>query len=184
MTTSRDESATDPTIGEGEAEASTSTSSIFSLGKRLLFPTLAFVFVLLYVENTWGKISFRNLWYPYFIIASSLVLLTSIYASEILDVYRNSGQYTATAMEDIQETYEEWRLSIWVVALAIGYLFAINYIGFFPSSFVTMAVMMKIGGVKKWSTIGIVCTGVLIFVYVMFIEVLGVRPPSIPIGVF
>jgi len=43
---------------------------------------------------------------------------------------------------------------------------------------------MKIGGVKKWSTIGIVCTGVLIFVYIMFIEVLGVRPPSIPIGVF
>lgn len=184
MTTASDESENSPSIHDGEGDPLTPTSPLFLLGKRLLFPTLALVFVLLYLQNTWGRISFRNLWYPYFIAACALVLLTSIYATEILDVYRSRDQYTATVLDDTRETYEEWKLSIFVISLAVAYLYSIDYVGFFPSSFAMMAVMMKVGGVKKWRTIGIVCVGVTIFVYVMFIEVLGVRPPSGPLGVF
>lgn len=184
MSTVLDDAENDLNADEGEEESPESASLIFSLGKRLLFPTLSLVFVLLYLGNTWGKISFRNLWYPYFIITCALVLLVSIYATEIFDMYRSRDEYSATIIEDVRTTFDEWRLSIWIVGIAVGYLYVVNYLGFFPSSAVMLAVMMKIGGVKKWSTIGLITAGTLVFVYVAFIMVLGVRPPSGPLEVF
>lgn len=170
--------------GEGEEGISESNSAIFSLGQRLFVPTLVLVFVLLYLQSTWGRIAFSNLWYPYFIIACALVLLISIYLTETLNVYRNRNKYSATVREDIRTTYDEWRLSIWVVGVAIAYLYMIDYLGFFPSSAVMLVVLMWIGGVKKPSTIGLVTAGTLVFIYIAFVTVLGVDPPSGPLEVF
>lgn len=186
MDTVLNESEDQLTTSEFEEEIEDSTesaSAILSLGKRLVFPTLALIFVALYIRNTWGKISFSNLWYPYFIISCILTLLVTIYVSEILDVYRNLGSYSATFVADALKTYREWKLSISILAVALIYLASINHIGFFPASFVTMAVMMRIGGIKKWRIIIPTCVGVLIFTYIMFIMVLGVRPPSGPLQV-
>lgn len=169
--------------GDESKETTTPTSPIFSLLKRLLFPTLILIFVLLYIRNTWGEISFRNLWYPYFLITCTLALLSSIYVTEILGVYRERDEGTVTLVEDIRTTYQDWDLSIGVVVLAGIYLYITDYIGFFFASFVTMSAIMRIGGVKSWKTIILLSIIVLVFVYVMFIMVLGIRPPSGPIEI-
>lgn len=186
MTATVDESKDElnDTMPKEAAETDTSPSSpVFLLAKRLLFPTLALVFAILYINNTWGEIRFQNLWYPYFIISCIMLLLSSIYFSEIKETYKNKAHHSATIRKDIQVTYQEWKLSIWVATIAVIYLFSIEYIGFFLASFATMAAMMRVSGIKNWRVISLVCIGTLAFVYVMFIMVLGISPPSGPIEV-
>jgi len=166
------------------SEAPEKSSIFFSLAKRMLFPTLSLIFVGLYVENTVGRIKLDNLYYPLFIIVCLSILLVSVYISEILDIYRDADQYSATVAEDLAATYAEWKLSIWVVGISVLYLYLINLIGFFPSSFIVMATIMRVGGVRRWRTVGLVSVGVLVFVYIMFLMVLGIRPPTGPLNVF
>lgn len=171
--------------GDGvSSEAIEEASLFFSLAKRLLFPTISLVFVGLYVENTVGRIRLENMYYPLFIIVCLFILLGSVYISEILDLYRNAEQYSATVVEDLATTYDEWKLSIWVVSISLMYLYFIELIGFFPSSFIVMATIMRVGGVRRWQTIGLVSVGVLVFTYIMFLMVLGIRPPTGPLNVF
>ena len=64
-----------------------------------------------------------------------------------------------------------------VTGLLIAYYFAIQYIGYFLSSFLFLVVVMHVLAYEKKRTIYIIATGWVIFSYIIFYRVLYIQLP-------
>ena len=63
------------------------------------------------------------------------------------------------------------------IVLVIAYYFAMNYLGYFLSSFLFLAVMMYMLSYRKPLTIILVCSGWVIFSYLIFYKLLYIQLP-------
>lgn len=150
---------------------------IVELVKRLAFPTFVLVFCLMYFNSTWNRLDTGALTYPYIILLFTLVFLILVYIHEIQDIYDNSSRYR-TISDSIARLLSEWQVSIGVILVAVGYLYVMDFAGFFPSSFVAIVLIMYLGSVTDWRTIGSVSIFTLVMVYILFVVILGIQPPS------
>lgn len=159
-----------------EAEKETTPSTGFIALVRLAFPTTVLLLTVLYVENTYGRISIENLYYPYFLIVISIILLGTVYIHEIRYLYNyNSNK---GLLESIKKSYTKWNRSVGFVIAGLAYLSVINVIGFFISSFIGMIVIMLIGGRRDPKLILGSTIATLVLVYVLFVMVMGLNPPQ------
>lgn len=157
-------------------EEESAPSTAFVALVRLAFPTAALLLVVLYVENTFGRISTSNLYYPYFVIAMLVLLVGTVYVDEIKYLYNYSGD--EGFVESVKQSYLEWQRSIGFVIAGGAYLSVINVFGFFISSFLGMIVIMLIGGLRDPKIIIASTLATLILVYVLFITIMGLNPPQ------
>ncbi|MDL5363837.1 tripartite tricarboxylate transporter TctB family protein [Halalkalicoccus sp. NIPERK01] len=151
--------------------------TIIRLVKKLAFPTLVLAFCLMYLNSTWNRLELSTLVYPYAILLLTLALVAVIYAKEIFDTL-SKPTATLSISESVKRLLSEWDVSILVVVTAIGYIAIMETVGFFPASFLAIVTIMYIGGVQNWRLIGVVSIATLIAVYILFVVVLGIRPPS------
>lgn len=168
--------ATTETEEDPETEDQSAPSTMYVALVRLAFPTAALILAALYVENTYGRIDFGNLHYPYFVIALLVIFTLSVYVDEIRRLYNHSSGEQFT--ESIRNAVEEWQRSIGFVAASVGYLSLIDVIGFFVSSFFGMIAIMLIGGLRDPKLILGGTVGVLTVVYVLFVTIMGLNPPT------
>ena len=63
------------------------------------------------------------------------------------------------------------------IVLVISYYFAMNYLGYFLSSFLFLAIMMYMLSYRKPLTIILVCSGWVIFSYLIFYKLLYIQLP-------
>lgn len=168
--------------GERQPEDSTKEGKnldhvLISIIKRLAFPTFVLLFCLMYLNSTWNRLDLGTLVYPYTILVFTLMLLVVVYVRELHLVRKASVQRRGLS-ESIKRLLSDWKESIGVIVIALGYLSIMDIAGFFPSSLVAMAAIMYLGGVRSWSLIATVCIFTLVMVYILFVVVLGIRPPS------
>lgn len=147
-----------------------------SAATRFLFPIALVLLSINYINETWGRIRISNLQYPYFVIGM-MCLLLALVAIEEVGVLRQIDR-DVTLSEAVREYFDEWRVSIIFGAIAISYVWLISVIGFFSASFAVLIVAMYAAGARSYKIVTVVVVGVLALVWLMFVEVLGVSPPS------
>lgn len=142
---------------------------------RLVFPTAVLVLSVLYIENTFGRLSASNLRYPYFVIASMAVFTLWVYVDEI----RGLLQYDSdlTLVESVRLWLEEWRLTIVFGLLTVLYIWLIDVIGFYSASFIGMTTIMYAAGVRNYKLMAILPVVIIIVIYTVFELVVLLRPP-------
>ncbi|MEA1930672.1 tripartite tricarboxylate transporter TctB family protein [Halohasta litorea] len=155
---------------------STSAVALF----RLAFPLAGLLLAVLYVENTYGRIRLENLYYPYFVIGVLAVLSLTVFATELRGLADYSGELSF--VESVRDALGEWNRSIGFSLVAIGYIWLIEPIGFFIATAIAMVGVMLVGGRRDPLWISISTVIILVFVYVMFVQIMGLRPPSGPLG--
>lgn len=134
----------------------------------------------LYVESTYGRIRLGNLYYPYFII-SVLTLISLTVLVDELRAYRSrpSGR---EFVETVRESAYTWRRSLGFTLVATVYIWLIEPLGFFIATAVGMVAVMLVGGRRNPIWIVLSTAAILVFVYVLFIQIMGLRPPTGPLG--
>lgn len=147
---------------------------------RLAFPLGGLLLAVLYIESTYGRIRLENLYYPYFVIGVLTVLSLSVFVTELRKLVDYSGELSFG--ESIREAIGEWNRSIGFTFVAIAYIWLIEPIGFFISTAIAMVGVMLVGGRRDPLWISISTVIILVFVYVMFVQIMGLRPPSGPLG--
>ncbi|MFW2368893.1 MAG: tripartite tricarboxylate transporter TctB family protein [Desulforhopalus sp.] len=153
--------------------ASTATITGFKLSKKNAFtgqaiiPTVMIAFSLLLWAVTFsfpseeaGPALIPRLWIFWAILLSCAILLFCF--TETGDKDPKSGRLGFLAIG---------------VALTVAYYFAINVLGYFISSFVFLAVLMYMLSYRKPLTIIIVCSGWVIFSYLVFYKLLYIQLP-------
>lgn len=147
---------------------------------RLAFPIACVLLAVLYVESTYGRIRLSNLYYPFFVIGVLLLLTLTVFIGE---ARRLLGRASELGFADsVRVTFVEWRRSLGFTFVAILYIWLIEPIGFFIATAIGMVGVMLVGGRRDPRWITITTAIILVFVYVMFIQVMGLRPPSGPLG--
>jgi len=164
--------------GKKSNEEGIDESFVVGLIKPLVFPTVALLFLSAYFWNTYGDITLSNLTYPYTILVLTLLLLVSVYVSEVRRVFEQRDQYSLTTKESVLHTYEEWKLSLGVSIIAIGYVSVLDIIGFFTSSTITILAIMYMSGVTSYKLLIGITTITIVGVYLLFVGVLDIRPPE------
>lgn len=171
------------TSTEAENEATdrpahaTSALAVF----RLAFPIAGLLLAALYVESTYGRIRLSNLYYPYFVISVLSILTLIVFANEIRSLIGHQSELGFK--QSARRSLTEWRRSIGFAFVAIVYIWLIEPVGFFIATAVGMVSVMVVGGRRDPLWISIVTGIILVFVYVMFIQVMGLRPPQGPLGI-
>lgn len=155
----------------------------FSLGLRLMFPLLVTIFTILYLDSVLGEIRMENLYYPLFVLVTMSVLVASIYVHELRNVYEIKNSYDVTFKETLRGVYEEWWQAFVLVGLMFAYAYVIPIIGFFPATLIMMIVGMIVGGNRNPIIIAGTTILLLVLIYVLFIELASMTPPTGPLGV-
>lgn len=167
-----DSEATEEEIESGKIPFPTPLSAVV----RFLLPVALVLLSINYINETWGRIRVSNLQYPYFVIGMMCLLLLLVAIEEVGTLRKIDRDITSR--EAIRDYFEEWRVSIVFGALAVAYVWLISVIGFFSASFAVLIAAMYAAGARSYKIVTIVVVGVLAIVWVMFVEVLGVSPPS------
>ncbi|ATW87488.1 tripartite tricarboxylate transporter TctB family protein [Halohasta litchfieldiae] len=170
------------TSTEAEEEAtnrparSTSAIALF----RLAFPIAGVILAILYIQNTYGRIRLDNLYYPYFVIGILGVLTVTVFATEIRELLGH--QSDLGFKESVREAVIEWKRSIGFTVVAIIYIWLIEPVGFFIATAIGLVSVMVVGGRRDPIWISISTALILVFVYLMFVQLMGLRPPQGPLG--
>jgi hypothetical protein len=172
-------------------EGSTLRQSIHQIGMELLFPATVLLFVGLYVENTYGRIELSNLVYPYVIVAVLAVLTVGVIVWELASQFSSLGGEARSSDDELTESVQELaesdsesetgqnaRKPLIVAAAAIAYPLLVGGVGFFPASAMTLVATMRATGVEDWRQIAVVTGGLLIGIYLLFVQILGLRLPQ------
>ncbi len=171
------------TSTEAENEATdrpahaTGTLAVF----RLAFPIAGLLLAALYVESTYGRIRLSNLYYPYFVIGVLSLLTLVVLVNEVRALV--SHQSELGFKQSARRSIIEWRRSIGFAFVAIAYIWLIEPIGFFIATAIGMVGVMVVGGRRDPLWISIVTGIILVFVYVMFVQIMGLQPPQGPLGI-
>lgn len=155
-------------------------SNLFAAIVRFVFPTAALILAALYVENTYGRIRTENLYYPYFVIGMLVLLTATIYVDELRKLYRRDA--SESFVESVRASVYEWQRSIGLVIVGIVYLMLIDIIGFFLATFFGVIAVMLVGGLRDPKIIAGGTLFILVFIHVLFIQLMGLRPPEGPLG--
>lgn len=169
------------TDGAGEPENEHDYSKGYLALVRLLFPTAVLIIAILYVENTFGNIRTENLYYPYFVIGLLGFFLGIVYVREISRLVQIESDEKLTT--SLRIAYNKWQRSIGLVIVGTAYIFLIEVIGFFPSTFVSMIAIMIVGGVRDPKLIVGGTSVVVALIYVMFVQGMGLAPPEGMFGI-
>lgn len=148
---------------------------------KLSIPIVSTVFALLFLSNVVGRIALSNLYYPLFVMGLLLVLLASIYVTELQKIYAQYQGTDVSTKANAARLWEEWKQSVWLLVAAVAYLYIVPILGFFIASFIGMIVIMLIGGYTNWRRILPTTVGVLLLIYVLFVVVANLSPPE---GIF
>jgi putative tricarboxylic transport membrane protein len=167
--------------GAGDPEDEHDYSRGYLALVRLLFPTTLLILAILYVESTLGEIRTQNLYYPYFVIGLLVFFLGIVYAREIRRLLQVESDEKLTT--SLRVAYNKWRRSIGLVVVGIAYIFLIEVIGFFPSTFVSMIAIMIVGGLRDPKLIVGVTSIVVALIYIMFVQGMGLAPPQGMFGI-
>lgn len=143
---------------------------------RFLLPVALVLLSINYINETWGRIRISNLQYPYFVIGMMCLLLFLVAIEEVATLRKIDRDITTK--EAIRDYIDQWRVSIVFGALAIAYVWLISVIGFFSASFAVLIVAMYAAGARSYKIVTVVVVGVLALVWLMFVEILGVSPPT------
>ena len=163
----------------GESNRPAPSSSAIALF-RLAFPMAGLLLAVLYVESTYGRIRLANLYYPYFIIGVLALIALTVLVDE-LRAYRSRPSGKAFA-DTIREAAYEWRRSIGFTVVATVYIWLIEPLGFFLATVFGMMAVMVVGGRRNPIWIAVSTALIIAFVYVLFIQIMGLRPPTGPLG--
>lgn len=147
-----------------------------SAATRFLLPIVLVLFSINYINETWGRIRVSNLQYPYFVIGMMCLLLLLVAIEEITTLRKIDRDITPS--EAIRDYVQQWRVSIIFGVIAVAYVWMISVIGFFSASFAALIVSMYAAGARSYKLVIVVLVGVLALVWFMFVEILGVSPPS------
>lgn len=147
-----------------------------SAAVRLMLPVALLLLSANYVRETWGTIRAQNLQYPYFVIGSLAVLILLV----LIDEFRTlqSMDRDVRTVDALNAYVDEWRVSILFAVIAVVYVGLISVTGFFSASVVAMGAAMYVAGVREYRMGLIVTVGVLGLVWLMFVELVGINPPS------
>jgi hypothetical protein len=168
--------------GEEEEEREPMAWELATLMK-LSVPIACTVFVLLFLNSVLGRIAIENLYYPLTVVATLLFLLSTVYVSEILDLYRNYTQQSVSAKSNLKRLIDEWRMSIALLIVGVVYLFLIPILGFFVTSFLAMPVIMYIGRYRDWRVMVATTVGILTLIYVLFVVLANLPAPEGMLGI-
>lgn len=164
---------------DGEDTSRLSTAYVTLI--RFAFPVAGLVLAALYIENTYGELRRSNLYYPYFVISMLVVAIVSVSITEIRDLWGRSGDLTFA--ESVRRRARKWNRSIGLVFVGIAYIGTIDFLGFFPASFAGMIAIMLLGGLRDPKLMIGVTVLVLIAVYGLFIQLMGLQPPEGVLGI-
>lgn len=155
-------------------------SNLFAAIVRFIFPTAALILAALYVENTYGRIRMENLYYPYFVIGMLVLLAVTVYVDELRKLYRRNA--SESFIESVRASVYEWQRSIGLVIVGVVYLMLIDIIGFFLATFFGIIAVMLVGGLRDPKIIAAGTLFILVFIHILFIQLMGLRPPEGPLG--
>lgn len=161
-------------LDDGEDTSHLSTGYVALV--RFAFPMAGLVLAVLYVENTYGRIRFSNLYYPYFVISMLALFAATVVVDELRDLRGRSPD--VSFVDSVKRRAAKWNRSIGLVAIGVLYIGAIELAGFFPSSFAGMIAIMALGGLRDPKTMVGVTLLVLALVYLLFIQLMGLQPPE------
>lgn len=150
---------------------------------KLSIPIASTVFVLLFLNSVLGRIGIENLYYPLAVVGTLLVILLSLYATEILTIYRNYTQHSVPLKSNLKRLIEEWRKSIALLIAATVYLFLVPRLGFFVTSFLAMLGIMYLGGYRNWQIMILTTVMILSLIYVLFVVLANLPAPEGPLGI-
>lgn len=156
-------------------------SILFTTIVRLAFPIATLLFSILYVENTFGRIRTENLYYPYFVATLLVFVSVTVCASELRDLHRSKSE--ESFFESVKASVREWRRSVGLVFIGGVYLLLVDVIGFFIATFVSMISIMLLGGRRDIKMITISTLVVVVLIYVLFVQLMGLQPPEGPLGI-
>ncbi|MFC7157771.1 tripartite tricarboxylate transporter TctB family protein [Halomarina halobia] len=179
----------------GDVDSTDATADIdhsrfaYRLGKRLLFPAIVVVFAALYVMNTYGSIALKNLVYPFVVIGALLIALIAAVVGDLRTTMEEqrelrtlAGDIDGSELNDsVTERIARLRNPILTAIGAIGYLLLIHLVGFFLASALTMIGLMRATGTERtndWRYIIGVTVALLLAIYVLFVQFLGLRVPQ------
>jgi hypothetical protein len=177
------EPSTDPDDGPSDdAKNDLFVSAEYLLVNRLLFPTLCFVFAVVYLNAIWD-FGWRSRYYPVFVTGTMIVLSVSIYATEIQTYIRGyEASSAATFVESAQDIWNRWNLSVLIGLISVAYLGLIEPIGFYPSSLITMVVIMLVSGIRDPKQLILIPIVFLAVIYALFTIGIDMAPPAGPLG--
>jgi hypothetical protein len=173
--------STQSASGAGGPEDEHAYSTGYLALVRLSFPTAILILAILYVENTFGNIRTENLYYPYFVIGLLIFFLGVVYTREIRRLLQVESDEKLTT--SLRVAYDKWQRSIGLVIIGVVYIFLIEVIGFFPSTFVSMIAIMLVGGLRDPKLIIGGASIVVALIYVMFVQGMGLAPPEGMFGI-
>lgn len=168
----------DTTAEESEETAHLSTAYVALV--RFAFPIAGVVLALLYIESTYGRIRVSNLYYPYFVISVFGLFTVTVIVDEIRDMWGRDAH--VSFVPSIKRRAMKWNRSIGLVVIGVIYIGVIELVGFFPASFGGMVSVMALGGLRDPKTMVGVTLLVLVAVYLLFIQIMGLQPPQGVLG--
>lgn len=145
---------------------------------KLSIPVVSTVFAILYLDSVVGRIAISNLYYPLVVIAALLVLLSTVYIEESINIYNLYKNNDVSAEADVIDLFNEWQKSIGLLVVAIVYLYLVPILGFFSASFISMIVIMPLGGYRDWRVIIGTTIGILVLIYGLFVVIANLQPPA------
>jgi len=151
-------------------------SQALSAITRFILPIALLLLALNYVRVTYGDISWRNLRYPYLIIASMIILTLLIMFEEIIEL-RNTD-FTVSTREAVENYVSTWRIPIKFAFLLVLYAILIPTLGFFSGSAVFMIGSMYVTSVGNRAVAAGVIIGTLVLIWLLFVEIVNIRPPQ------
>lgn len=161
-----------------EHEEVVERSAGYEVLSRLLFPLLCLGLGVVYASATWGMPT-RSLQYPYLVIAVLFLLTISTVAEDLLEIHRT--EYQAALADSLRSYYTVWNLSIYVAVGTVVYVVLITSVGFIVASFLVMVALMYLSGERNALVVGGVTAIVLALVYVVFIQLIGLSLPRLPV---
>ncbi|WP_418283014.1 tripartite tricarboxylate transporter TctB family protein [Halorubrum sp. DTA98] len=166
---------------DGDDDDTSRLSTAYVTLVRFAFPVAGLVLAALYIENTYGELRRSNLYYPYFVISMLVVAVVSVSVTELRDLWGRSGDLTFA--ESVRHRARKWNRSIGLVFVGIVYIGTIDFLGFFPASFAGMIAIMLLGGLRDPKVMVGVSVLVLVAVYGLFIQLMGLQPPEGVLGI-
>lgn len=168
-------------VGSGDSGEDTAKEGLEKVAvghsaiNRLLLPTAILLLSILYIQETIGRLSWENLRYPYFIIGLMAVFTLWVYVDEVRGLLNLDREMKIT--ESVKLWVEEWALSIKFGLLTILYIWLIDLLGFYSSSFIGMVSIMYVANVRNYKLIVALPISIILVIYIVFEIVVLLRPP-------
>lgn len=145
---------------------------------RLSVPLASILFLAAFLNSVLGRIAWENLYYPIVVSSVLIVLLASIFITELRKILQIRTARDFDVKQNAKALFAEWKKSIIFLVISVIYLFSLQYLEFFVASFFAMIVIMAVGGYRKWKYAIPATIFVLVLIYVLFVVIANLNPPG------